>query len=78
MTDFDGRIHDYVNGMEDIKNRIVRFVGIADKRVKEDYLRIMRFFRFYSRVCSDCNNFDKESLDAIKNNAEGLKSIGIN
>lgn len=75
FLDFDGRIHDYVNGMEDIRNRVIRFVGKADKRVKEDYLRILRYFRFYSRVCETCDKHDKDSIEAIKNNAEGLKSI---
>lgn len=77
IKDFDGIIHDYVNGMDDIKNKVVRFVGIPDKRVKEDYLRILRYFRFYSRVKSDCVEHHKESLEAIKNNAEGLKSKKI-
>ena len=71
--DSDGRVHDYVNGYEDLKNKKIRFVGIADKRVKEDYLRILRYFRFYGRVCSNCDYHDEESINAIKNNIEGLK-----
>lgn len=59
--------------MDDIKNRIIRFVGVADKRVKEDYLRIMRYFRFYGRVCQNCDYHDPESINAIINNVQGLK-----
>ncbi|RMZ95381.1 CCA tRNA nucleotidyltransferase mitochondrial [Brachionus plicatilis] len=75
FLDFEGVILDYVNGMYDIKNKIVRFVGVPDKRVKEDYLRILRYFRFYSRVKDDCNDHHKESLEAIRNNADGLEII---
>ncbi|CAF0827111.1 unnamed protein product [Brachionus calyciflorus] len=73
FLDLDGTIFDYVNGVDDINNKIIKFVGIPDKRVKEDYLRILRYFRFYSRVKSDCKEHHKESLEAIRNNAEGLK-----
>ncbi|CAF0827092.1 unnamed protein product [Brachionus calyciflorus] len=75
FLDLDGTIFDYVNGVDDINNKIIKFVGIPDKRVKEDYLRILRYFRFYSRVKSDCKEHHKESLEAIRNNAEGLKII---
>lgn len=67
-------MYDYVGGVRDIENRVVRFVGIADKRVKEDYLRILRYFRFYSRVRPDCTQHDQPSIDAIRNNASGLES----
>ena len=75
MKDLNGKVFDYVNGIEDLKNRIIRFVGVADKRVKEDYLRILRYFRFYSRVCDDCNYHDEKSINAIRDNCEGLESI---
>jgi poly(A) polymerase len=44
--DFQGIIYDYCNGIDDIKNKIVRFIGNPDQRINEDYLRILRFFRF--------------------------------
>jgi len=44
----DGTIHDYVGGVEDIAARRVRFIGDAAMRIAEDYLRILRFFRFHA------------------------------
>jgi tRNA nucleotidyltransferase/poly(A) polymerase len=44
----DGAIHDYVDGMPDIAARRVRFVGEPATRIAEDYLRILRFFRFHA------------------------------
>lgn len=44
-SDFDGVIYDYFNGIEDLKNRRIRFVGDAVQRICEDYLRILRYFR---------------------------------
>lgn len=45
-SDKDGVLFDPVGGYEDIKQQRVRFIGDADQRIKEDYLRILRFFRF--------------------------------
>jgi poly(A) polymerase len=44
----DGVVYDYVGGLEDIRLQRVRFIGDADQRIAEDYLRILRFFRFHS------------------------------
>jgi poly(A) polymerase len=44
----DGTVHDYAGGLADIAARRVRFIGDADKRIAEDYLRILRFFRFHA------------------------------
>ena len=74
FIDFDGNVIDYVNGVEDLNNKLVRFVGIPDKRVKEDYLRILRYFRFYSRVRDNCDSHHAESLEAIRANVAGLES----
>ncbi|HEY2135849.1 MAG TPA: CCA tRNA nucleotidyltransferase [Xanthobacteraceae bacterium] len=43
-----GEIFDYVGGLADIDARRVRFIGDANKRIAEDYLRILRFFRFHA------------------------------
>ena len=43
-----GVVHDYVGGLADLKTRRVRFIGDAKKRIDEDYLRILRFFRFHA------------------------------
>jgi poly(A) polymerase len=44
----DGVVHDYVGGLDDIAARRVRFIGEADQRIAEDYLRILRFFRMHA------------------------------
>jgi poly(A) polymerase len=44
----DGIVHDYTGGLEDIAARRVRFIGEASQRIEEDYLRILRFFRFHA------------------------------
>ena len=44
----DGTIYDYVGGIADIAARRVRFIGEASERIAEDYLRILRFFRFHA------------------------------
>ena len=45
----DGRVHDPVGGLDDLAADRVRFIGDADVRIREDYLRILRFFRFSAR-----------------------------
>jgi poly(A) polymerase len=44
----DGMVHDYVGGLDDIAARRVRFIGDPDRRIAEDYLRILRFFRMHA------------------------------
>jgi poly(A) polymerase len=44
----DGVIHDYVGGLADVAERRVRFIGEPARRIAEDYLRILRFFRFHA------------------------------
>lgn len=47
-ADASGTIHDPVGGLADIEARRLRFIGDAEARIKEDYLRILRFFRFFA------------------------------
>lgn len=72
---FDGTVYDYFNGIEDVKNRRVRFVGNPEDRIQEDFLRILRYFRFYGRIAKSPNEHDDATLKAIKENAEGLSGI---
>lgn len=44
----DGVVHDYVGGLQDVDARRVRFIGDPDRRIAEDYLRILRFFRIHA------------------------------
>lgn len=47
--DIEGRVHDYCDGLADLSARRVRFIGHAEDRIREDYLRILRFFRFHAQ-----------------------------
>ncbi|XP_053301828.1 CCA tRNA nucleotidyltransferase 1, mitochondrial [Pleuronectes platessa] len=71
----DGTLYDYFKGYEDLKNRKVRFVGSSEQRIQEDYLRILRYFRFYGRVALEPDDHDPETLTAIKENGRGLAAI---
>jgi tRNA nucleotidyltransferase (CCA-adding enzyme) len=73
--DFDGQLYDYFNGMDDLQDKVSKFVGDADQRIKEDYLRILRYFRFQSKL--ENPTWDKETLVAVKSNAKGLTQISV-
>lgn len=71
----DGTLYDYFQGYEDLKTRKVRFVGSASLRIQEDYLRILRYLRFYGRVAAEPGQHEPETLEAIRENAHGLAGI---
>ena len=48
-VDRDGKLFDPFDGVHDLNAGLVRFIGDPKKRIEEDYLRILRFFRFYAR-----------------------------
>lgn len=72
--DQNGDIYDYTGGIRDLKQHIIRFVGNAHERVAEDYLRILRFFRFMARF-GDFTHVNKPSLNACIQLQSGLKQI---
>lgn len=69
-----GLLVDYFNGESDLKHGVVRFVGDPDLRIQEDYLRILRFFRFWSRYGRN-QQPDENTLAKIKKNLDGLNQI---
>jgi len=71
-----GEVIDPFNGRRDLKNRIVRFVGSADDRIREDYLRILRWVRFHQRFANG-HPFDPETLAAVERHATGLRQISV-
>tara|TARA_B100001287_G_scaffold242474_1_gene217944 strand:- start:1408 stop:4473 length:3066 start_codon:yes stop_codon:yes gene_type:complete len=73
--DLDGKIYDYYGGMDDLQNKVSKFVGDPEERIKEDYLRILRYFRFQGRIKNP--DFDKDTLLAIKNNVSGLSKVSV-
>ena len=68
------KVIDYVNGQKDLKNHVLRVVGVADKRIKEDPLRIIRALRF--SVDYDLK-IDEELDKAIRNNISLLNKLNI-
>ncbi|HET7850585.1 MAG TPA: CCA tRNA nucleotidyltransferase [Pseudolabrys sp.] len=70
----DGTIFDYVGGLDDIEHRRVRFIGDPNKRIAEDYLRILRFFRFHAAYGSS-EHPDAAGLAACIAGREGLDQL---
>lgn len=71
----DGTIHDPFGGQEDLRNGVVRFVGDAHKRIQEDYLRIIRFYRFMARYGSE---YPAGHEEAIRENLNGFSIVKDN
>ncbi len=70
--DINGKIFDPQMGTIDLKNKNVKFIGDPQKRIEEDYLRIIRFIRF--KIMYDVN-VEKTTSEAIKQNLNGIKKI---
>ena len=75
FLDKNGIVYDYFGGYEDLKKRRVAFVGEPSQRIQEDYLRILRYFRFFGRIAEEPDNHDDQTINAIKNNISGLEKI---
>ena len=75
FLDFDGTVIDFFSGRQDLQNKLVAFVGSPVKRMQEDYLRILRYFRFFGRICSEKDQHEEATLEAIKSNVHGLERI---
>ncbi len=70
--DSKGNVYDYFSGKKDLKQNKIQFVGDPAERIQEDFLRILRFFRFLARFKLSC---DQETCDVIAHYAENLTSI---
>ncbi len=70
----NGDILDFHNGISDLKNKKIRFIGDAKTRIQEDFLRIIRYFRF-AAIFGD---FDEEIFKVCKEMAINLDKISIN
>ena len=73
--DFDGNLYDYHGGMDDLQDKVTKFVGDPAERIKEDYLRTLRYFRFQGRL--DTPTFDRDTMNAIADNIDGLKQLSV-
>ncbi len=69
----DLSVHDYFGGMADLAARRLRFIGDAEARIREDFLRILRYFRFQARFGSLPADAAAEAACAAL--AQGLKGL---
>lgn len=72
-ADADGTLFDPLDGVRDAKAGLVRFVGDPDARIQEDYLRILRFFRFFAWCGKP--EMDRDGLLACIRHIDGLKKL---
>ena len=72
-ADLYGNIFDPYNGVEDLKLGKIKFIGDADKRIKEDYLRIVRYIRFFSNYSKKEHNPKIKKI--IKQNIKGITNL---
>ena len=68
-----GDLYDPFNGKKDLSNGIIRFIGEPEKRIKEDYLRILRYVRFF--LCYSKIKHNDNVISIIKKNIDGVYKI---
>lgn len=71
-ADASGAVADPIGGMPDLRARRVRFIEDASTRIREDYLRSLRYFRFHAWYGDPSEGFDIDALDAIARETDGL------
>lgn len=72
-ADLNGTYYDPCQGYQDLKGGVIRFIGDADQRISEDYLRILRYFRFLAHYGKTPPQ--QANLHACQTHATRLKSI---
>ena len=72
-SDLEGNIFDPFNGKKDLENGEVNFIGDAEKRIKEDYLRILRYIRFFLNYSKHDHN--RDVIKIIRKNLDGFSKI---
>jgi poly(A) polymerase len=72
-SDREGNLFDPHNGKKDLENGFVNFIGVIDKRIKEDYLRILRYLRFFLNYSKKPHN--PETLRILKINIGGISNL---
>jgi poly(A) polymerase len=71
----DGEVHDPVGGLPDLHARKLRFIDDPTQRIREDYLRILRFFRFHAWYGDPAEGLDADGLAACAENLDGLAQL---
>ena len=72
-ADINGNLFDPFDGKKDIENGKVNFIGDPEKRIKEDYLRILRYIRFFLSYSK--HEHEEKIISAIKKNLDGVSQI---
>lgn len=74
-ADAEGKVYDLVGGLKDLEVRSLRFIGEAEERIREDYLRILRFFRFFAWY--GAGRPDAQGLKACARLKDGLSGLSV-
>ncbi|MGL6211747.1 MAG: CCA tRNA nucleotidyltransferase, partial [Paracoccaceae bacterium] len=74
-ADSEGQVLDPLSGLADLMARVVRFVGDPEARIREDYLRILRFFRFHAWYGDSEHGFDADGLAACAALNGGIETL---
>ena len=72
-ADLDGSLFDPFDGKKDLEKGIINFIGDAETRIKEDYLRILRYIRFFLNYSK--KKHDPRIIKIIKKNLSGLSNV---
>jgi len=72
-ADIEGRIFDPLNGISDLQNGKIQFIGSSKERIQEDYLRILRYFRFFAQYSK--TDYDLDIIRSIRQHINGLNKI---
>jgi poly(A) polymerase len=74
-SNFEGDIYDPHDGYKDLKKNIIKFIGIPEKRIIEDRLRLLRYFRMLGLYSSKKEHIDSKSLNASIKNFSNIKTL---
>ena len=72
-ADANGNLFDPFNGKKDLEKGLIRFNGDPEERIKEDYLRILRYLRFFLNYSNQ--KHDQEILRVIRKNLSGISNL---
>ncbi len=74
-ADARGVVFDPINGLPDLQAGVVRFIGEPEDRIREDYLRILRFFRFTAWYGNADLGIDADALAACAEHQDGIEAL---
>ena len=72
-SDANGNLFDPFNGKKDLENGLIKFIGDPEERIKEDYLRILRYLRFF--LIYSNHKHDQEILKILRKNISGISNL---